>query len=232
MADKDSAEYLESSGLIGHSYDALFSIRKRIRSVSDLQIPLRGGVTNAQIGISLVTLIFQVLTLGLILAPTLHLLRIDAPWWLPVLWLFGPVVFMAQRIVKPMPYGKGIPDTVISWVRYLLDDPVHRRGKPVSRPQQPADISVAHYEREWVMFDDYADVESNPAEAPVSDEATERRFKPAPANFSDWWTGRAVANAQEAQAERNKRAVKEREEIGSRRGAAARAIIPTMEDRN
>ena len=229
----ESGEDLEAMGLIGHSYDNLFSIRKRIRKINDIQIPLRSGLTTTQIGIGLLAFIFQVITLGLFVIPIFNFFTDGPPWHFVVLWVFGPPVLAAQNIVKPMPFGKSIPGTVTSLLRSVLDDRTHRRGMPIPPKRQPEDLAVAHYQREWVMFEDHLD-EEDEGEKPISDLSTERRFEyfnrssksEEPLDFQKWWDDKAGTHLKELEEQRQRVEDTDREEIGSRRGRSAGVIIP------
>lgn len=229
---EETADELESAGLVAHSYDALFSGQRRIRKISDLQIPIRAGLAHSQIAVGALVFFVQVLLLGFIVAPLFALLRFDAPWWFPILWIFGPVVLVAQRVVKPMPHGKGIADTLTSWLRMVFDDPVHARGRGVPRKEQPQDIPVVHYQREWIMFDDFVSSEDD-GERAISDASTESRFAtstPAPeGGFASWWDDMAFEHAAAMLDERNIKSEKNEQRIGSRRGSAVSVIVPDEE---
>ena len=221
----------EALGLIGHSYDSLFSIRKRIRKINDLVIPFRQGLTTAQIGTGFGVFVLQIITFGMLVVPVIGLFGERPPWQLTILWLFGPPILAAQNIVKPMPYGKSIPGTVQSMLRFYLDDPVHRRGLPIATPKQPYEETVAHYQREWVGFEEY--VGDEPWEAPISDRTTEERISfcnhslgEEEIDFQKWWDDKAVEHLQ---AEQDAKAVKQEDsdaEIGARRGRAATVLMP------
>lgn len=224
-------EDLEAMGLIGHSYDSLFSIRKRIRKINDLVIPFRQGLTTSQIGTGLGVFVLQIITFGMIVVPFLGLFGARPPWQLTVLWLFAPPIFAAQNIVKPMPYGKSIPGTVHSLLRYLLDDPIHRRGLPIATPRQPYDETLVHYQREWVAFEQF--VADEPWEAPISDRATEDRFSfcnrslgDEEIDFQKWWDDKAVQHIEAEQDTKNTRQEDSAAEVGARRGRATTVLMP------
>lgn len=224
-------EDLEALGLIGHSYDTLFSIRKRIRKINDLVIPFRQGLTTSQIGTGLGVFILQVITFGMLIVPFLGLFGAQSPWQFTVLWLLGPPILAAQNIVKPMPYGKSIPGTVQSLMRYLLDDPIHRRGLPIATPRQPYDQTLAHYQREWVAFEQF--VADEPWEVPISDRVTEERFSfcnrslgDEEIDFQQWWDGKAVAHLEAERDAKNTRQEDSDAEVGARRGRATTVLMP------
>lgn len=224
-------EDLEALGLIGHSYDSLFSIRKRIRKINDLVIPFRQGLTTNQIGTGLGVFVLQIITYGMLVVPLFGLFGARPPWQLLVLWLFAPPVFAAQNIVKPMPYGKSIPGTVQSMMRYFLDDPIHRRGLPIATPAQPYDETLVHYQREWVAFEQY--VADEPWEAPISDRVTEERISfcnrslgDEEIDFQKWWDGKAVQHLEAERDARNTKQEKSDAEVGARRGRATTVLMP------
>lgn len=224
-------EDLEAMGLIGHSYDTLFSIRKRIRKINDLVIPFRQGLTTSQIGTGVGVFILQVITFGMLVVPFLGLFGAQSPWQFTVLWLLGPPILAAQNIVKPMPYGKSIPGTVQSLMRYLLDDPIHRRGLPIATPRQPYDQTLAHYQREWVAFEQY--VADEPWEVPISDRVTEERFSfcnrslgDEEIDFQQWWDGKAVEHLEAERDAKNTRQEDSDAEVGARRGRATTVLMP------
>lgn len=226
---QETGEDLEALGLIAHSYDALFSVRRRLRKVNDLHVPLRAGLAYSQIGVALLAVIVQFLTLALIVAPLVALLRLDTPWWFPLLWVFGPAVLMAQQVIKPMPHGKGISDTVVSYLRVAFDDPVHARGRGVPRKRQPEGMSVVHYQREWAPFEEGLSLHDS--EQAISDVETERRFaaerrNAVPFDFQQWWDDRAFENASDMLDARQQATSKDEERIGSLRGPVATVIIP------
>ena len=224
-------EDLEALKLIGHSYDSLFSIRKRIRKINDLTIPLRQGLTTSQIGTGLVVFVVQIILFGMFIRPLFDLFGASVPWQLLALWLLGPPVLAAQNIIKPMPYGKSIPGTVQSLLRAWLDDPIHRRGLPIATPKQPYETKVAHYQREWVPFEEY--VADEEGEAPITDRATEERISfcnrslgDEEIDFQKWWDDKAEEHLN-LEHEANMVIEQDSEDnIGARRGTAASVIIP------
>lgn len=225
-------EDYEALGLIGHSYDSLFSIRKRIRKINDLVIPFRGGLTTTQIGTGVGVFFLQVLTLGLVVNPLFNLFGGSVPGVFTLAWLFVPPILAGQNIVKPMPYGKSIPGTVQSIIRGVLDDRVHRRGLPVATPRQPHASKIVHYMREWVMFEQYA--EGDPLEAPITDRATEARIRldnrilqdRESVDLQSWWDSKAADHLNKEIEASNTIKQDSDDEIGARRGAAKSVIEP------
>lgn len=222
---------LEAAGLIADSYDALFAIRKRIRSFDDLQLPFRDGVTSAQVGTFVLVLILSGLSLGLVGLPLMRALGLDH--WLFILgWLFAPPVLASQRVLRPMAHQKSIPETISSWVRAMLDDPVHRRGRGIKTPSQPWDESVPHYQREWLMYPEYAAMEPGASEEDLTDTLTEAEFEAGGevVDLQMWWDRRSAEQAVEA-AEAKKQTVDEAEEdVSFRRGTAASVLIPDLDE--
>lgn len=183
------AEDLNALGLIAHSYDSLFSVRKRVRKINDIHLPTRRGIGTNQIGAWIFTFLLAVITFGLLVVPFTDLLGITRPWWLNIGWIFGIPTLAAQRVAKPMPYGKSIPGTMHSLTRFYLDDRVHRRGLPVPTPPQPREGQVLHYQREWVMSDPYAQMV--PGEGDYSDEETEGRIGAQVLDLQPWYDEKA-----------------------------------------
>lgn len=187
------AEDAEALGLVAHSYDSLFSIRKRMRKINDITIPLRRGLGTDQVGAAILTFIACVITFGIIVRPLVTLIGYEPGWRFILAWLIIPPLLVGQRIAKPMGYGKSIGGTVTSWMRYHLDDRIHRRGLPIKTPPLPPDEKRIHYQREWVIFDDYTNTVSG--ETDLSDPDTDRRFtNPEPLNLPQWMDDNARTN--------------------------------------
>lgn len=220
-----TGEDLERAGLIVHSYDSLFAIRKRIRKISDIVIPIKGGLGTNQLGVGVVTFIVMVVIYGLVLVPAMSLMGIEPHILVAIAVLLGPPILVGQRIAKPMPHGKSIPSSVTSFLRRYLDDPIHRRGNPITTPKQPADMAVLHYHREWQMFPDFAMYA--PGELDVTDDDTESRFVGERVNLQDWYDEMALTHHDEMLTERTTRSEVAAQEIGGRRDRASRVILPT-----
>lgn len=223
------AEDLDAMGLIGHSYDSLFSIRKRIRKVNDLTIPFRQGLTGSQIGTGFLVFIIQIIIYGMLVVPAFGLFGASPPWQLMVVFIIGPAILAAQNIVKPMPYGKSIPGTLHSVTRGVLDDPIHRRGLPIATPKQPYEETLVHYQREWEAYEEF--VRDEPWEAPVTDDVTEKRIRfcnqAAPdVDFQQWWDDKAAQHLEEEHRQRETAKDDAAQEIGARRGRATRVLLP------
>lgn len=224
-------EDYEALGLIAHSYDALFAIRKKIRKIQDITIPLRNGITNAQIGTAMGVFLIQCITLGLFINPLFAIFGATPHWFFIVLWIIGAPILAAQKIVKQMPAGKTIPGTLKSISRYFLDDPIHRRGMPIDTPAQPYDLSVPHFQREWTPFEEQ--VQNEPWEADITDTFTEGRMQKARSFFADqpetdfqqWWDGKAEEHLKQEYEALNVRKEEDQHEIGARRGPLATVIV-------
>lgn len=218
------AEDLESQGLLCHSYDALWSVQKRLRKINDLAIPTRRGLSTQQIGSFLVTFIFSIITYGLVAVPVMSLLGIPRDPRIMLAWLLVPSFLVAQQIAKPMAYSKSISGSLTSWLRYHLDDPVHRRGMPIASPAMPADERRIHYLRRWDMAEPYTAIE--PSETPWTDDATEARFAGKPVDLGAWMDTQARTSAEAEAAERAKARIKTKDEVYYRRGEAATVLGP------
>lgn len=192
MADEAEGD-LEAQGLIGECYDSVFSIRQRLRKINDIPIPVKQGVTLPQIGVFFSGIIATFLVFVLILRPLSALLGFSWHWLLVVGFIFGLPVMAAQRVIKPMRYGKSITSTLTSKWRDLTDDPVHARGKPIkARPEEGVDGPTLVYWRRWVPADEVAEPEE-----------TDARAEALLAGFVDdteqWATDKALDNQHEHQ---------------------------------
>lgn len=217
------AEDLEAQGLLAHSYDSLFSVRKRLRKINDLTLPTRRGLGTSQIGAFMVVFIFSVITYGLFLVPALGLLHIDRDPRILLAWVLIPSFLVAQRIAKPMEFGKTIPGTINSFLRFHLDDPLHRRGLPVPTPTLPPEHRAIHYQRTWEMAAPYAAIE--PSETDWSDLVTEHRLA-GEAALEPWLDDQAKASAAREQIERENRSTRTAQAVYYRRGQAASVLMP------
>lgn len=222
-------EELERAGLIAHSYDAFFSVRKRVRNINDITIPVRGGLSTNQIGVGVLVFFIQIVTYGLLLLPAMTLLGISPHPVVLLVWILGPAILVGQRIAKPMPHSKSIATTFTSKARRLLDDPIHRRGNPIPSPKQPYDMKVLHYQREWVMFDEYAQL--IPGEADVTDPFTESGFaRTEPVDLQTWYDDMAIAHRESMDQDRTSKDEVATKKVGSRRDRAAQVITPVRYD--
>lgn len=227
---KNEGENLDEIGLICHSYDSLFLIRKRLRKINDITIPMKRGLPTNQLGIFLLVFLLSLITFGLVVNPLISLLSIPKPWVIALLWLFGPPLLAAQRIAKPMADGKTIGGAWRSWLRFHLDDRVHRRGLPVPAPKQPSEESVPHWQREWVpaFSDDPAD--RLPEVVEYSDEKTEERFSDNVVDLQSWMDGRSRQHHNAEVKAKTEQAKKEEKATHFRRGAPQRVRGPEPDD--
>lgn len=144
MSEDDA---LDARGLIAHSYSTFFKVRKRMRKIQDLQLPFRRGVGIEQVMTFLLVLVLLLIIYATFLMSLFSVLGWSPPWQFYVLYFFGPPLLAGSRIGRPMKSGKTIFGTVRSYLRKLLDDPVHRRGMPLrNRPQTRL---TAHFMRVW-----------------------------------------------------------------------------------
>ena len=136
MAKDEDGDDLMAQGLIGMSYDSVFAIRKRVRKFGDFTIPLRGGLTYAQLGTGLITLVVMFFVYAIVVAPLSAAMRLSplSNLGLMAFVLFAPPVIVAQRMIAPMPHGKTIGGYLRSLMRFTFDDKVYRRGRPIDTP--------------------------------------------------------------------------------------------------
>lgn len=227
-------EDLEQQGLIASSYDSLFGIRKRVRKINDLQLPTRRGVGVDQLGIGVLVFIIFVILYGLVVVPLTELLGIGRDVRFLLAWLFIPPFLAGQQIAKPMPHGKSIGGTISSWLRFHLDDPVHRRGVPVPRSKRAPEVPTLHYQRIWVPA---VDLEPGKGEEMLSDSETERRFEQGnisaggkPVALQGWYDARAREHARMEREARQQSAETISQEISFRRGAPIGVIVPNDDE--
>lgn len=154
----DEGENIEAQGLVGYSYDHLLAIRKRIRKISELTIPIRGGLTYAQAGTALITFVVMFFVYAVVALPIMVVTNTSPPGRLGVLitLLFVPPVLVAQRMITPMPDGKTIGGWVRSWTRFTFDDKVYRRGRPIDTPRTHRTGRVHHYLKTWEPAEEFA----------------------------------------------------------------------------
>lgn len=172
----EESENLAANGLVGFSYDHLWAIRRRVRKIGDLVIPLRGGLTYAQLGTGFATLVvmfFLYAITGLPLSTALHLSP-TGTLVLMALYLVVPPVLVAQRMVAPMPNGKTLGGFIRSISRYYFDDKVYRRGRPIDTPKTHRPGRQRHDLVVWEPGEQFAE-EFN-VDVPLSRPEVERRF--------------------------------------------------------
>lgn len=211
---------LEAEGLFGASYDSFFAIDKRVRKVQDLYVPTRAGLSVNQIITFFIVLFFSFLFQVLIVGQVMSLLGIPGHWLLFVTVVFGPPILLAWRVTKPMPSDKSIPGTVQSLLMYFLDDPVHRRGRPVKGNARPLMEFVQHYQRDWTVNQEFA--AEVPGEGDWTDDETENLFNRASGhvNLQEWMDRKAIEHYEAESAAKRSTTSKEIT-VHDRRGAAA-----------
>lgn len=214
--------------MIAHSYDSLFSIRKIIRKINDIQIPVKHGLATDQIGAFIVVFVASLVVFGVVVVPLLGLLGVRQTPLITAVCLLGPPVLAAQRIAKPMGYGKTIGGTMSSWARYTLDDRVHRRGQPIPTPPRPMDVPVQHYQRSWVMYADFVDDE--PGEQDWSDPITEYRLDGEVIALQPWLDEEAREHLVEERTQRRKQDEDADVKANFKRGRAASVYMPGGDD--
>lgn len=234
MAEED--EDLDAKGLIGHSYDSLFGIVKRIRKINDLEIPLRNGVTTNQVGVFVGTFVLCVILLALVINPIFNFLYGLVPPAGQRFLLLGriaclvvPPIMAANRVTKPMPDGKTIPGWIVSWLRFQLDDPVHRRGVPIADSGRPVDEPVLHYQREFVMTPEFQHMA--PGEGDYSDPQTEKRMRAHEViDLQPWLDERALEHLRAEADAREAARDEDNTVIHAGRATTTRVVVPDLDD--
>lgn len=161
------------------NYTSVAKIRKRIRSINDVAIPLKRGLGEDQLVAILLTLALLGIIYGLVLAPIITLFHLKLTWAFFAIYLIAPCFFTAQKIGTPMKSGKTISGTMTSFARSLLDDPVHRRGVP--QPRKAVTGRRLHYQREWLATD------KAQAVAPLASGEGDERYHYEDVSFLDRW---------------------------------------------
>lgn len=212
---------LEEEGLYGSSYDSFFAIDKRVRKIQDLYIPTRSGLPVNQIITFFVVLVFALFLQVFIVGQFFSLVGWNEP--AIVFWgiLLGIPILASWRVSKPFPSAKSIPGTLRSAVTYLLDDPVHRRGRPIKTNRRPLDEFVQHYQRDWTVSQEFA--AEIPGEGDWTDDETENLFNRSAServNLQQWMDSKAIDHFEAEVAARSRTTSKEIT-VHDRRGAAA-----------
>lgn len=199
MAKEGEEEDLEALGLIGHSYDHLFAIRKRMRKLGDFTIPLRGGLTYTQVVTALVSLVVSFLMYALVVSPITILIGVEgkAATAVMALTILGPPVLLTQKAVSPMPDHKSISGWMRSWWRFHTDDKVYRRGRPINPPTYHRPGRVRHVWRVWEPTDQWAHLVDD--YTPTTRATVERAFT---GTVTDLETAQAATSARLAAAEK------------------------------
>lgn len=157
----EDKENLEEEGLVAYSYTGFFNIRRRIRRINDIVVPLREGLGVDQFIAILVGLVLAGIGYGLFVSPLVSIFQIQLNFMFFVLWFLTPAFIAGQRISKPMPHGKTISGFVASKVRALMDDPVHRRGVP--QPRRAKQGKAFHFQREFAAHPSFVPVPATPS---------------------------------------------------------------------
>jgi hypothetical protein len=225
-AVSEEHESLEQRGLIAHSYSNFFKIRKRMRKIQDITLPFRRGLGIEQFVTFILALLGLLLIYGTIIAPLFALTDASPGWRFYLLYFLVPSVLLAMRVGKPMKSGKSIPGTVRSWLRKLLDDPVHRRGVPLRR--RPSTAPRIHFLRTW-----QAHPVLRPHLPPSSTYDADPRPTGRPVDLEDW-LGQVVSD-RAVVAPRAAAGMDDDEWRRRMRGATGRVVLPDEfddEDRN
>ena len=176
MAKDEDGDDLMAQGLIGMSYDSVFAIRKRVRKFGDFTIPLRGGLTYAQLGTGLITLVVMFFVYAIVVAPLSAAMRLSplSNLGLMAFVLFAPPVIVAQRMIAPMPHGKTIGGYLRSLMRFTFDDKVYRRGRPIDTPTTHREGPMRH---DWIVWEPAEEFsEELSTDLLLTRESIERRF--------------------------------------------------------
>lgn len=216
MADADD---LEGRGLIAHSYSSFFKIRKRMRKIQDISLPFRRGLGVEQFVTFLLVLFVLLVIYGTLLSPLINLAGWNLTWQFYLVYFFGPAFLAASRAGKPMKSGKTIPGTVRSWLRKLLDDPVHRRGVPLRR--RPAVGRRLHFMRVW---------QAHPELAPYLPPGAAAPADPVAGVDLDEWLGRILTEQRRVTDEESPRTDAEGEWRRRVRGTTDRVVLPDEYD--
>lgn len=187
-----AAEDLEAEGLIAYSYTNFFKIKKRMRRIQDIVIPLREGISVEQFLTFFGTLAVMGILYGLFVAPITNIFHIELGWQFFLFWFPVPAVLASQRISKPMPNSKTISGALGSWIRHKLDDPVHRRGVPLRT--RPRTGKIMHFQREFTLHPQFAGDALTPAENAASDDGL--AYTGQILDLEDWMASRSGENVE------------------------------------
>jgi hypothetical protein len=198
MAATSEAEDLEAEGLIAYSYTNFFKIKKRMRRIQDIVIPLREGISVEQFLTFFGTLAVMGILYGMFVAPIVNIFGIDLGWQFFLFWYPLPAVLASQRISKPMPNSKTISGALGSWMRNKLDDPIHRRGVPL--PGRPRGGKVMHFQREFTLHPQFAGDALIPVHGAASDDGL--TYTGQTLDLEDWMASRSGENLERHQMEK------------------------------
>ena len=197
MAATEGKKDLEAEGLVAQSYTGFFRIRKRIRKIQDIVVPLREGLGVDQLAMFLLAAAIMGILYGALVSPIVNIfeIKLTVPFFL--LWFIVPGFFAAQRVSKPMPHGKTIPGYVFSQIRHLLDDPVHRRGIPLVKA--PRRGKAFHFQREFVVHPKFAEDALTPALNAADD--SDRFYYGEPIMVEEFMASRSATHSERANME-------------------------------
>lgn len=190
MADAPVHEDLEAEGLIAYSYTNFFKIRKRMRRIQDIVIPLRDGISVEQFMTFFGALAVMGVLYALFVAPIVGIFHAELGWQFFLFWYLLPAVLASQRISKPMPNAKTISGALGSWMRTKLDDPIHRRGVPQAARARGG--KVLHFQREFTLHPQFAGDALDRAPGAASDEGLEYRGQTL--DLEEWMSSRTGEN--------------------------------------
>jgi len=165
MSDQDQNSEVEKKALdewvqtrLGESYTQAFNIRKVMYRIQNMDLPFKRGIRVEQFLAFFLGLILAFVVWSLLLSPLLSLLDIQLPWTFIALYFLGPPFLLSARMGKPMPHQKSIQGTVMTFLRYSLDDVWHRRGMPVNHGPDPE--LEGNYLRVWTVDPAFVGIES------------------------------------------------------------------------
>ena len=138
--------------------------------------PLRGGLTYAQLGTGLITLVVMFFVYAIVVAPLSAAMRLSplSNLGLMAFVLFAPPVIVAQRMIAPMPHGKTIGGYLRSLMRFTFDDKVYRRGRPIDTPTIHREGPMRH---DWIVWEPAEEFSKEfSTDLLLTRESIERRF--------------------------------------------------------
>lgn len=154
------------SNNIGVSYTQAFDIRKVMYRIQNMDLPFKRGIRVEQFLMFFFALMLAFIVYYILISPILSLLGISLPFTFLLVYFLAPPILLSIRIGKPMPHGKTIFGTVISWLRFKLDDQWHRRGMPMKK--EPNLKAQGNYLRTWTVDPRYAGLEE-PNDLPATE---------------------------------------------------------------
>jgi len=217
----DTAPAAEQA-LIVENYTDVSRISKRVRKIHDMVIPLRRGLGQDQVVAGFLTLVALAIIFFTLIRPTLQLLNVQPNWVMYVIYFVGPVILVGQKISAPMPSGKTISGTMTSFMRFHMDDPIHRRGIP--QPKRPARGRRLHYAREWVPSNGYT---ANSFATGMGDDALTYTGR---ADLEKWMATQTVAHREEQVSESQAKKAERQAQLEARITATDTSVTFDTED--